>query len=74
MGHVILTTGGMVLEVKMESLKHRVPWDLSDVLEMYKENPRNVCVYGLEGPMVSRMDRHVLIYLTCINYFVNVMF
>ena len=43
-------TDGMVLCVKLVSLKHRTPSDLLVVLEMYKENPRNLPAYPLGTP------------------------
>ena len=43
-------TDGMVLCVKLVSLKHRTPSDLLVVLEMYKENPRNLPVNPPDRP------------------------
>lgn len=41
----------MVLKVKLVSLKHKIPSDVSVVLETYKENPRNLDVQPLDGPV-----------------------
>ena len=40
--HVVLKTAGMVLKVKLLSLKQKVPSDLLVVFETYKENPKNL--------------------------------
>lgn len=47
---VVLNTAGMVLKVKLVSLKHNIPFDFSVVLETYKENPRNLDLKPLDGP------------------------
>ena len=48
--HVALKSGGIVYKVKLWSLKHSTPSDLSVVLDTYKENPRNRGVKPFLGP------------------------
>lgn len=43
--------GGMVSSVKMLSLKHRVPSNLSVVLETYTESPRKDGVNRFDAPV-----------------------
>ena len=40
----------MVLKLKLVSSKHKVPSDFSVVLEIYRENPRNLGAKPLAGP------------------------
>ena len=61
----MLKTAGMVLKVKLVSLKHNVPFDFSVVLETYKENPRNLDVKPLDGPKyVNTMTEIVYNFLS----------
>ena len=46
----MLKTDGMVLFVKLMSLKHTTPSDLLVEFEIYKENPRNRPANSLVGP------------------------
>ena len=46
----MLSTGGMVVTLKFSSLKHKVPSNLSVVLEMYTANPRKSGVNLLVEP------------------------
>lgn len=55
-GHVVLKTGGMVFLVKLLSLKHRVPRNISGVLETYSENPKKVSASKNLNPRKKRHD------------------
>lgn len=46
-GHFTVKTGGMVPLVKLVSLKHSFPFDLTVVFDTYSENPRNLSVLPL---------------------------
>lgn len=43
----MVNIAGIVSLVKFSSLKHRLPCNLSVVLETYTENPKNLAVYPL---------------------------
>lgn len=50
-GQAVVNTAGIVSSVKLVSLKHSIPSNLSVVLETYTENPRNNRVKILEEPI-----------------------
>ena len=58
-------TGGMVDTLKFSSLKHRVPSDLSVVLEIYTENPRNLGVKPFVGPNGKQIDENHDLIVWC---------
>lgn len=49
----MLKTDGIVSGVKLASLKHCIPCNLSVVLEMYSENPRYVKICPLIRPSIN---------------------
>ena len=59
-GQVIFITGGMVVTLKSSSLKHRVPFNLSVVFEMYTANPKKSVVNQLSEPEMRILYKYWL--------------
>lgn len=55
-GQVVVNTAGMVSSVKLLSLKHKIPCNLSVVLDTYTENPRKWFVKVFEEPISEKND------------------
>ena len=60
-GQVVVNTGGMVSSVKLVSLKHKIPCNISVVLDTYTENPRKWIVKVFEEPVSEKMIFSLLI-------------
>lgn len=60
-GQVVVNTAGIVSAIKLLSLKHKVPCNLSVVLDTYTENPRKWFVKVFEEPIVEKMKFSLLI-------------
>lgn len=50
----MLNTAGMVLLLYLLSLKHKIPCDISVVLDIYTENPKKDDVIELYGPEIKK--------------------
>lgn len=55
-GQVVVNTAGMVSSVKLLSLKHKIPCNLSVVLDTYTENPRKWFVKVFEEPISEKKN------------------
>lgn len=51
-----MNTAGIVSAIKLLSLKHKVPCNLSVVLDTYTENPRKWFVKVFEEPILEKND------------------
>lgn len=60
-GQVVVNTAGIVSAIKLLSLKHKVPCNLSVVLDTYTENPRKWFVKVFEEPVLEKMKFSLLI-------------
>lgn len=56
-----MNTEGMVSAVKLLSLKHNIPCNLSVVLDTYTENPRKWFVKVFEEPISEKVIFSLLI-------------